>query len=172
MCMLTRHFITKLASLTHTHSHTHAHTRTHTHTQHTHTLSATLPFSRQIPTQTSEPRQICRFCEVAEDETCRSPPPFCSTLTTLAPYLCFQILFNSSVVKRDLDTANMRSALEHGCGKQTPSACILFFLTNLLHVRISKCRRESDLGLCTFPGPSKKCSCAVATSDLKIWLAA
>ena len=36
--------------------------------------------------------------------------------------------------KRDLYEGNMRPALGHGCGKQTPSASILFSHTNLLHV--------------------------------------
>jgi len=36
--------------------------------------------------------------------------------------------------QRDLDAANMRPALEQGCGKQTPSARKLFFRANLLYV--------------------------------------
>jgi len=36
--------------------------------------------------------------------------------------------------KRDLDAANLRPALWHGCGRQTLSASILIFRTNLLYV--------------------------------------
>jgi len=36
--------------------------------------------------------------------------------------------------KRDLDAANMRPALEQGCGKQTPSARKLFFRANLVYI--------------------------------------
>jgi len=36
--------------------------------------------------------------------------------------------------KRDLDAANLRPALEQGCGKQTLSARKLFFRANLLYV--------------------------------------
>ena len=35
---------------------------------------------------------------------------------------------------RDLDAANLRPALEQGCGKQTSSARKLFFRANLLYV--------------------------------------
>jgi len=35
---------------------------------------------------------------------------------------------------RDLDAANLRPALEQGCGEQTPSARKLFFRANLLYV--------------------------------------
>jgi len=34
--------------------------------------------------------------------------------------------------KLDLDMANLRPSLEQGCEKQTPSAIILFFCTNLV----------------------------------------
>jgi len=59
----------------------------------------------------------------------------------------------------DLYSGNMQSALEHGCGKQTPSASKSFFRANVLHVSnvkhiahlqmcymfvMSKCRKESD----------------------------
>jgi len=57
--------------------------------------------------------------------------------------------------KRDLDMANMRPALEQGCGQQTPRASILFFHTNLLYVFKSKCKGEFDLGLCTTLGLAK-----------------
>jgi len=53
--------------------------------------------------------------------------------------------------KRDLDLANLRPALEQGCGKQTPSArkfskriCYMFL--------VSQCRGDSDLGLYTTSG--------------------
>ena len=53
---------------------------------------------------------------------------------------CIELVFwkrtNSSLVIRvcDLDAANLRPALEHGCGKQTPSTSILFSRTNLEYV--------------------------------------
>jgi len=40
----------------------------------------------------------------------------------------------SEAIRRDLDAANMRPALEHVCGKQTPSANILFDQANLVYV--------------------------------------
>jgi len=40
----------------------------------------------------------------------------------------------SVVFKSDLDEANLRPALEQGCGKQTPSARKIFFRANLLFV--------------------------------------
>jgi len=36
--------------------------------------------------------------------------------------------------KRDLDAANMRTMLAHGCGKQAPSASILCVRTNLFYL--------------------------------------
>ena len=53
-----------------------------------------------------------------------------------------------SVVIQTWSWRGKPAALEQGCGKQTPSASILFFL-RIWHVfLISKCREESDLGLC------------------------
>ena len=49
-----------------------------------------------------------------------------------------------------LDVANMRPALEHGCGKQTPSARMLFSRVNLLYVLHVTTWRSLRLGLCTF----------------------
>ena len=40
----------------------------------------------------------------------------------------------SAVFKRDLEAANLQPYLEQGCGKQMPSASILFFRTNLVFV--------------------------------------
>jgi len=52
--------------------------------------------------------------------------------------------------KRDLDAANLQPALEEDCGRQAPSAGILFFHTNLPCVcLVSKFRGESNLGRCT-----------------------
>ena len=53
---------------------------------------------------------------------------------------------------RDLDTANMRPALEQGCGKQTPSAGKLLSGRICYVFLISKCRGDRDLGLCTTSG--------------------
>jgi len=46
----------------------------------------------------------------------------------------FHPLGNELYCKRDLDAANLRPALEQGCGRQPPSASILFFHTNVVCV--------------------------------------
>ena len=43
----------------------------------------------------------------------------------------------------------MRSALQHVCVKQAPSASISFVRANLAYVPDPKCRGQSNLGLCT-----------------------
>ena len=50
---------------------------------------------------------------------------FCCGNETICRWFC----------KSDLDAANLRPALEQGCGKQTPSARKLFFRANLLSAR-------------------------------------
>jgi len=69
--------------------------------------------------------------------------------------------------KRALDVANLRpaAALEQGCVKQTQSASILFFHTNLACV--SKCRDGSGLGLCMTSEPVKKMLLHSADFQLK-----
>jgi hypothetical protein len=49
---------------------------------------------------------------------------------------------SSVVIKRDPDAANMRPALEQGCGKQMLSARKLFSWTNLLYVLDNKMYRR------------------------------
>ena len=68
--------------------------------------------------------------------------------------------------KRDLfaGALNLRPALEHCRRKRRPSASILLTHTKLVCVLPSKCRRESDLGLCTTSDLQKECGCAVAVA--------
>jgi len=80
-----------------------------------------------------------RWCPV-ESSLQRIPSMFCCGNGTIR-----RLFF-----KRDLNAANLRPALEQGCGKQKPSAgkknseriCYMF--------QVSKCRWDWDLGLCTF----------------------
>ena len=67
-------------------------------------------------------------------------------------FCCGNETIRRQYCKRDLDTANMRPALEQGCGKQTPSAGKLFFRANLLYVPIIKMQGDQDLGLYTTSG--------------------
>ena len=60
------------------------------------------------------------------------------------------------VCTRDLNTANLRPALEQGCGKQRPRARKLFFRANLLYVpnikmqRRLRCRSVHNFGTCVW----------------------
>jgi len=51
--------------------------------------------------------------------------------------------------KRDLDTENMLSALEHVCRKQTWTLALRFFIRIWYMFLLSKYRKQLDLGLCT-----------------------
>ena len=53
--------------------------------------------------------------------------------------------FVSSDSKWDLDAANLRPALKHGCAKQTPSASICFSRTNLVCVLNFKNLEKSSI---------------------------
>ena len=63
----------------------------------------------------------------------------------------------------------LQSALEHGCGKQTPSASILFSVRICYIFLISKCRGESDLDLCMTSGLAKRMPLRCAQSRLPIF---
>ena len=71
---------------------------------------------------------------------------FCCGNETIRRWFC----------KRDLDTANLRPALEQVCRKQTPSARKLFFRANLPHVpninmyRRLRSRSVHNFGTCVW----------------------
>jgi len=67
---------------------------------------------------------------------------------------------------RDFDAANLRPALEQGCGRQTPSAGILSLHANLVYVLRNQNVEESPIEVCAqLRDLQKECDCAVPASD-------